>query len=150
VRSGLVLAIVLAASPASANEKSLYDRLWPRVPDGNQLTLSQQIQDQLTELGNQLGYHLDTLSHDMIGLRIDARRQRAFVRIGGGDERFLRFDLASDIHFTQGLARVNTKVDLRFRGRKLELELPEAEVVPANYRGERGVEIRVPIFRRRF
>jgi hypothetical protein len=146
----VVVTALLAVAPAFADDKGLYERLWPHAPDARRLTLSEQIQEQLTELGNTLGYHLDLLSHEMIGLEIDARRRRAYVRVSAGDERFLTFKLASDIHFTEGLARVHTRVDLRFRGRALELELPEVEMVPASYRGERGVELRLPLFRRRF
>lgn len=112
--------------------------------------MSQQIQDQLTELGNTLGYHAAVLSHDMLQLKFDARKRRAYMRVSGGDEQYLSFKLSSDFHFTEGLARVNTKIDLTFRGRTLELELPEMEMVPASYRGERGVEVRLPLFRRRW
>lgn len=146
----MVLVVVAAARPAAAEDKTLYDRLWPEVPAGRHLTLSDQITEQLTLLGNLVGYHVDVLSADLIAMRVDARRRRAYVRIGAGDERVLRLRIASDIHFTEGLARVTTRIDLRIRGRNLELELPEAEVVPASYRGDRGVEIRVPLFRRRF
>lgn len=144
--------MVLLAGDARADydDKSLYDRLWPQVPDGNRLTLSQQIQDQLTELGNTLGYHASVLSADIIGLTFDARRRRMHARLGGGDDTMLAFRLASDVQFTDGLARINTKVDLTFRGRSLKFELPEMEMVPASYRGERGVELRLPIFRRRW
>jgi hypothetical protein len=145
-----VVVLVLASAPARAEDKDLYDRLWPRTPDSQRRTMSQQITDQLTELGNTLGYHIDVLSRESVAFHVDGRRRRAFVAIGGGDERFLTLRLASDIHFTEGLARVNTRVDLSFRGRTLELELPEMEMVPSSYRGERGVEIRLPLFRRRF
>jgi hypothetical protein len=152
VRTGTALALLLVVAPASAraDDKGLYERLWPRVPDSQRLSMSQQIADQITELGNTLGYHASLLSNEMVALRVDGRKRRAFVALGGGDERYLTLRLASDIHFTDGLARVNTRVDLTFRGRKLELELPEMEMVPASYRGERGVELRLPLFRRRF
>jgi hypothetical protein len=140
----------IAASPAAADDASLYDRLWPRVPDSQRLTLSEQITDQLTALGNQLGYHLDLLSQDMVALRVDGRRRRAYVRLGAGEGEFLSFRLASDVHFTEGLARVATTVDLGIAGRTLHLELPDVEMAPASYRGERGVELRLPLFRRRF
>lgn len=143
--------LTLVAPSARADDGGLYERLWPRVPDGQRLTLSQQIADQITELGNTLGYHLDLLSDDMLALRVDGRRHRAYVRLAvGTDERFLTFRLASDVHFTEGLARVSSTVDLGIAGRKLELELPEVEMVPASYRGERGVEVRLPLFRRRW
>ncbi len=151
-RGAFALAVIcLAATPAAAeDETSLYDRLWPKAPDGPRLTLSQQVQDQITETLNQIGGHLDVLSSDMVAVKFDVRKRRAWVRVGGGDEQYLTFRLASDVLFTDGVARVNTRVDLAFRGRKLQFELPEMEMVPASYRGERGVEVRLPLLRRRF
>ncbi len=150
-RVGAALVVLLAlTSPAAADEPTLYDRLWPRVPDSQQATMSQQIADQLTELGNQLGYHLDQLSSEMLALRFDGRRRKAFVRLGGGNEQYLNFKLASDVHFTEGVARISAKVDLTFRGKNFKLTLPDVEMLPASSRGDRGVEVRIPIFRRRF
>ena len=130
VRWGLTLATIMLAvtPPAAAEQKDLYERLWPRVPDGQRATMSEQLMDELTELGNLLGYHANVLSHDMFALEVDARRKRAYLAVGGGDDRYLTFRLASDIQFTEGLARVNTRVDLSFHGRKLELHVsPRAD-----------------------
>jgi hypothetical protein len=138
------------SSVAAADEHPLYDRLWPRVPDGSHLTLSQQITERLTLLGNTLGEHLDVLSKDTLTLRFDGRRRRAFVRFGGGEPQYLTFRLASDVHFTDGLARITTRVDLSVAGRALHLELPELEMTPTEYRGERGVVLRLPLLRRVF
>jgi hypothetical protein len=137
-------------SAARADEHSLYDRLWPQVPDGHQLTLSQQITDQLTELGNQLGHHLDLLSNDILQLTFDGRKRRAYVRLGAGDVHYLTFRLASDVYFTDGRAQITTQLDLGIAGRTLHLELPDFEMVPAEYRGDRGVEVRLPLFKRNF
>jgi hypothetical protein len=146
---GVIVALGVVSTPAFA-DKDLYERLWPRVPDGHQLTLSEQITDQLTELGNFVGEHMNVLSHDMFAMTFDGRRRRAFFSVGGGDARFLEFKLASDVQFFDGRAQINAKIDLSIAGNKLELELPEMEMVPASYRGERGVEVRVPLFRRTF
>ena len=145
-----LVCVAAMSSVASADEYSLYDRLWPRVPEGRHLKLSQQITDQLTLLGNTLGSHLDALSKETLTLRFDGRRRRAYVRLGAGEEQYLTFRLASDIHFTQGLARITTRVDLSIAGRALRLDLPEVEMTPTEYRGERGVVVRLPLFRRNF
>ena len=145
----MIVALGVLSTPAFA-EKDLYDRLWPRVPESHQLTLSEQITDQLTELGNFMGEHMNVLSHDVLTMTFDGRRRRAFFSIGGGDARYLEFKLASDVQFFDGRAQINTRIDLSFAGKQLELELPEMEMVPASYRGERGVEVRVPLFRRTF
>jgi len=150
-RGAIALVLCLAATPAAAeDEKTLVDRLWPKVPEAHHLSLSAQVQDQITEICNQIGGHLDVLSSDMVALKVDVRQRRAWVRVGGGDEQYLTFRLASDVLFTDGVARVSTRVDLAIRGRKLQFELPEMEMVPASYHGERGVEIRLPLVRHRF
>lgn len=139
------------AVPVPARAEDLYERLWPELPIGGGLTLSQQLTDHLTELGNTLGGHLDLLSHGELGLEVDGRRRRARVRVGSSDtERYLVFRLASDIHFTQGVARVRARLDLGIGDHLVQLELPDFEMAPTEYRGERGVEIRVPFFRREF
>lgn len=137
---------------ASANSDDLYERLWPEMPNSTRLTLSQQITDQLTELGNTVGHHVNTLSNDAIALGFDGRRRRAKVRLGLEDtpDRYLTFKLAGDVHFTHGVARVAARLDIGIAGHVLHLELPDIEMAPASYRGERGVEIRVPLFRRTF
>lgn len=146
----VVLGALGLGAPAAQAEKDLYDRLWPRAPEAHHLTLSEQITDQLTELGNFMGEHMNVLSHDMLSMTFDGRRRRAFFRIGGGDARYLELTLASDVQFFDGRASINTRIDLSIAGRQLQLELPEMEMVPASYRGERGVEVRVPLFRRTF
>jgi hypothetical protein len=145
----VLLALVASAAPAAADNE-LYDRLWPRVPDGRHLKLSDQITDQLTELGNFMGEHMNALSHDVLAMTFDGRRRRAFLRVGGGDGRFLAFNLASDVHFSDGKAQINARIALTVAGTRMQLDLPEMEMVPASYRGERGVEVRVPLFRRSF
>ena len=154
-RGGVALLVMLAStSTASADDmtstSALYDRLWPQAPQGGRLTLSQQLTDYFTELGNTLGAHVDVLSKDMIGMRFDGRRRRAFVRVGMGDAQYLTLRIASDVQFTQGLARINTRVDLVVGGRQLHLELPEVEMLPTEYRGDRGVQVRLPLFKRSF
>lgn len=142
------------SSPAAAEDGGLsdraYDLVWPGVPDGPQLKLSEQIADRLTMLGDALGTHLDALSKETLSLRFDGRRRRAHVRLRGGEGQYLTFNLASDVHFTEGLARISTRVDLSVAGRALHLELPELEMQPTEYRGERGVVVRLPLFRRSF
>ena len=145
-----IVCVAAMSSAAAADESSLYDRLWPRVPQGNNLTLSQQITEQLTLLGNTLGYHLDVLSKETLTLRFDGRRRRAHVGLRAGEAQYLTLQLASDVHFTDGLARITTRVDLTVAGRALHLELPEVEMTPTEYHGERGVVVRLPLLRRSF
>ena len=149
-RWGSLLVLCAMGDVASANSDDLYERLWPEMPNSTRLTLSQQITDQLTELGNTIGGHMNVLSNEMLSMTFDGRRRRAFVRLGGGDSRYLEFKLASDVQFAEGKAKINTRIDLAIAGHAMELELPEMEMVPASYRGERGVEVRLPLFKRSF
>ena len=53
-------------------------------------------------------------------------------------------------YFTQGKARVQGRIDLGIGSHEFHLELPDVDMVPASYRGERGVEVRLPLFERRW
>src|SRR5262249_1727671 len=123
---------------------------WHDVPPSQRLKLSQQITDHLTELGNFIGTQMNVLSDDMLGLTFDGRRSRARLRFGTGEGHYLRFTVDSDWHFTQGKARVAAKLALGIGDHQWHVELPDMEMLPASYAGERGVEIRLPLFERRW
>ena len=148
MRLGAAIAIVLVASVAHADEELVMSERWHEVPP-SQLKLSDQITNHLTELGNFIGTQMNVLSDDMLALKFDGRRRRARVRFGMG-EGYLRFKLDSDWHFTSGKARIAAKLDLGIGQHQWHLELPDMEMVPASYAGERGVEIRLPLFERRW
>lgn len=141
---------IAAPSPAFAEPGVLLASRWPSIPEGHGLSLEDQITDRLTQLGNELGRHLDLLSHDMFQLRVDGRRRQAHVRIGGGDDEVVSLRLAGDIQFDDTNAHVNARVDLAWRGHAVSLELPPFEMCPASYRGDHGVEVRLPLFVQRF
>jgi hypothetical protein len=156
VRSGFAFAwlVLLASTTATADDTvTLYEHLdqkWPTVPDGHAATFEDQICSQLTELGNMLGQHVDVLSHDMLAMKFDAKRQRAWLRFGGGDRHYLTFRVASDVHFTDGLASVNARIELAVANHTFHFELPSFEMAPVEYRGDHGVEVRLPLLRRNF
>ncbi len=146
-----VVASGLASTPAaSADTTALLASRWPSVPDGHALSLEDQITDRLTEIGNAVGHHLDLLSHDMFQLRVDARLRRAHLRIGGGDSEGLALRLDGDIQFDDLNAHVCARLDVALRGHAVSLELPAFEMSPVSYRGDHGVELRVPLFVQRF
>jgi hypothetical protein len=145
VASGLAWAPAAAADPAV-----LLASRWPSVPDGHALALEDQIVERLTQIGNTLGHHLDLLSHDMVQLRVDARRRRAHLQIGGGDGEGLAVRLHSDIQFDDLNAHVCARLDVALRGHAVQLELPAFEMSPVSYRGDHGVELRVPLFVQQF
>jgi hypothetical protein len=146
-----VVASSLAWEPAaSADPAVLLASRWPSVPDGHALSLEDQIVDQLTQLGNTLGHHLDLLSHDMVQLRVDARRRHAHLLIGGGDSEGLALRLHSDILFDDLNAHVCARLDVALRGHMFQLELPAFDMSPVSYRGDHGIELRVPLFVQQF
>jgi hypothetical protein len=150
----LTISIALSASPVARADDddiqlALADR-WRAVPAGQRLKLSQQITDELTELGNFLGTHINLLSDDILGMKFDGRNRYARIRLGTGEGELLRFRLDSDWYFMQGKARVQARLDIGIGTHQFHLELPDIDMVPASYRGERGVEIRLPIFERRW
>ena len=151
VRSMALLAVALAwARSAAADPAVLLASRWPTIPDGHGLSLEDQITDRLTQLGNELGRHLDLLSHDMFQLQVDGHRRRAHVRVGGGDGELLALRVDGDIQFDDINARVHARVDLALHGHALHLELPTFEMSPVEYRGDYGVEVRLPLFVQRF
>jgi len=148
------LAAVFAAGVASprsvaADPAVLLASRWPSIPEDHGLSLEDQITDRLTELGNQLGHHLDLVTHDMFQLRVDGRRRSAHVRIGGGNET-VALAVDGDIQFDDANAHVQCRLALALRGHAVSLELPPFEMSPASYRGDHGVELRLPLFVQRF
>jgi len=126
------------------------DHLWPAVPADHALSLEDQITDHLTDLGNLLGNHLDLLSHDMIGIRVDGRANHARLRVGGGNVHYLTLRVDSDWLFADGKARVATKLDLGIAGHEVELKLPPMEMSEDSYHGTQLVQVNVPLLERKF
>jgi hypothetical protein len=153
MRSGgiaVVACTVLCSGVARADQEVALDDEWPAVPAGQGLSLDQQIVDRMTELGNRAADHIDVLSRDAVGLHIDGRHQRAHLRLTAGKARYLTLRMDEDIHIGDGMARVASHVDLGIGGHSLHLELPDFEMVPASYQGDRYVEVRLPLFERRW
>ena len=148
------LAALLAAgfarpAPVAADPAVLLASRWPSLPPDHGLSLEDQITDRLTQLGNELGRHLDLVTHDMFQLRVDGRRRRAHLRIGGGNEA-VAVAVDGDIQFDDANAHVQCRLDLALHGHAVSLELPPFEMSPASYRGDHGVELRLPLFVQRF
>jgi hypothetical protein len=148
VRIIIVGAMLLSSAVASAD--LAVDHVWPAVPAGHEISMEDQLTSRIDEWSNQMGRHLDNMSHDMVALRFDAFHNHAHMRVGGGDEHYLSLHIDGDFVFHDGLADVNARVDLAIHGHSMQLELPNFEMVPSSYGDNRYVEIRVPFFKRRF
>ncbi|MGE0547727.1 MAG: hypothetical protein AB7R00_11750 [Kofleriaceae bacterium] len=136
--------------PVAARVAPAVEQQWPALPESRRLSFGARLTDELTEMGNQLGYHLGQLSNDIVALRFDGRQRRALVQVGSDTGQYLVFKLRSDVQFSDGVARINANVDLGIAGRTLHLELPELEMAATEYRGERGVELRLPLLKQAF
>ncbi|HEY5948147.1 MAG TPA: hypothetical protein VIV40_21775 [Kofleriaceae bacterium] len=94
--------------------------------------------------------HVDLLTHDMLRLRVDAGQRAAKIAIGGGDRRVLKLRVAGDVEVVDGTARIHSRVAFAIGGKQLDVRLPNVDVAAASYRGERGVEVRLPLVQRSF
>jgi hypothetical protein len=137
-------------APARADQLVLLASQWPSVPEDHGLSLEDQVTERINQVGNQLGEHLDLLSHDMVQLHIDARHRRAHVHLECGSSQLLGLGLDSDIELDSDNALVHARLDLGFHGHSLEVPLPAVEMSPVAYRGDYGVEIKLPLFIRQF
>ncbi len=142
--------ITFDAIETGSTEQVALAARWPAVPRDNGLSLEDQITDHLTDLGNSLGHHLDLLSHDTFVLKVDGRKRRAHVRLGAGNTESLAMRVDEDIQFDDLNARCHTRIDLGFHGHSMHFELPAFDVTYADYRGDYGVELKLPLFERKF
>jgi hypothetical protein len=86
----------------------------------------------------------------MFQLKVDGRHRRAHLRLGGGDAAQLTLRLDGDIQFDDLNAHICARVDLALHGHAVHFELPAFDMSPAEYRGDHGVEVRLPLFVRQF
>lgn len=152
VASAVGAVSLVETAHADTTDAALYERLWPETPVSGGLTLEERITDHLTELGNTVGSTIGTLSYGNIGMKFDGRRRKAHMRVGTSavDEKYLVFNVEADMHFTNGVGQVAARLELGIAGHTIAFELPDFEMAPTEYRGDRGVEIRVPLFKRAF
>jgi len=142
VAAAVLLAALLAAGPAFADDYASMEEVGAVTP--LRPKVSEQIADSFTELGDEIDAHLGILSAGVVSLRLDGRTRQAHVGFDLEGERMtLRFH--SDVHLRGGVARVDARIDLSLVGRHLHLELPDFEVVPRSFAGERYVELRLPL-----
>ena len=112
-------------------------------------SLGRHVTDKLTLWGNEVGGHVNLLTLDMVDMRFNARKRRAAIRVGALAER-LGLQINGDIKVRSNVARVKSSIALGLNGRSFRLDLPVFEVVSQNVRGERSVELRLPIIEGRF
>ena len=146
--SALVLGFVLLLGARGARAET-YDRRWPTVPEDRNTPLGERVMDRLTAFAVAFERELDVLTIDLVSLRLDPRSRGCQLRIGGGDRR-LALAVAGDVRVIDGTAQIKARLDVELAGRRAHVVLPRFEVAATSYRGERGVELRLPLIRRTF
>ena len=137
MRCLLVFAVLVTVTPALADDA-------PPPATGK-------LVDKVVAMTNAfLDDHLDLLTYDMLHLRVDAEHRAAKIAIGGGDRRVVSLRVAGNVEVVDGTARIKTRLAVALAGQQLDVSLPNVDVAPASYRGERGVEVRLPLLRRSF
>ena len=117
---------------------------WPQV------TRADTVAERLVELGNKFfDQHVDTLSHDLLTVRIDGKQQRAQIAVGG-DSKHVGLRVASNVQISDGTAHISSRLAVAIGGKRMTVRLPNVDVAPTSYRGERGVELRLPLLRKTF
>lgn len=150
-----MLALSLAAAGPAAAEPS------PRISTGVDLalrldvdvvpmrrirpSLGKQLQNKMTLWTNELGAHLNLLSGDMLDMRFDVRHKRGWLRVGALSSRG-GFVINGRVKVRGSVARIRPKLTLALRDSSFELQLPPIEIATQSVRGERSVEVRLPIF----
>lgn len=147
MRYAVVLVALLWFARTAAAEA--YAQRWPSVPVDPAAPLGERVLDRLTTFAAAFERELDTLTVDLISLHLDPRGRKASIFVGAGDRR-LGMRVGGDVHVEDGAAQILARVDLAAGGRTLRVNLPRFEMAATSYRGERGIEIRLPLLRRRF
>lgn len=161
---GAALAIVFATSAATADNAKLlkpslgftehdtfvFSERWRELPMSGGLKMEDRVAEHLSELGNLIGTHMNVLSHDAFVMTFDGRRSRARMRLGTGDSQQLRFNIDTDWHFMQDKARVQPRLELGIGNHAFKLDLPNIDMATNDVNGQLAVEVRLPLFERRF
>jgi hypothetical protein len=151
---GMRNALVLLASLASLGrtaEADSFDRRWPELPEQQEVELGKVVAERLVDAGNRFfASHVDLLSHDILKVRIDGERKAAKVGVGAGYRSFLALRVAGDVEVVDGTARISSRLAVALAGKQLSVRLPAVDVAATEYKGERGVELRLPLVRRQF
>ena len=81
---------------------------------------------------------------------VDVAARRGRLRLGGGDERKLRFAVEWNVEVDSDMARVHSQVDFALLGRGFTLTPPDVRVRPRFDGRDPGVEVNLPLIEGRF
>ena len=140
----IALTVALGSSTAAA------DPWVDDVQPVESVSLSHQLKEKMTIFSDEVGLRLSEVTVNLMDLRYDAFTNQAKFHLGGGDPERFALRLDSDVQFSGGSARVQSRLQLGVAGHSLDVEVPDFEVVPRSEKGERFVEVRVPLIYTRF
>lgn len=149
---GAALALVVMTSVSFAEpttQSFVFTERYRDVPLAGGLTLDERVGRNLGDLANFLGAEMNTLSRDYFAVRFDTARSRARLRVGTGTG-YLRFNLDTNWHFMQDKARVAGRVELGLGKHDFKLDLPAIDMATNDVLGQFAVEVRLPLYERRF
>lgn len=81
---------------------------------------------------------------------VDVAGRRGRLRLGGGDERKLRFAVEWNVEVDSEMARVHSQVDFAILGRGFTLTPPDVRVRPRFDGRDPGIEVNLPLIEGRF
>ena len=138
----LLAAGTLGASSARADEIEDLVRPTPGM------TSKQHIERRLQVASDLMATGVGALSLGLVDMRTDVASKRTRLSIGGGDPDLVRLRFDSEFVVVGDRAEVRSRIDLGFKGHRLELGLPDMLVVPEGLDG--GTQIQMPILTKRF
>jgi hypothetical protein len=145
-----LVSLLVLAIPSLASAESLPELPADALPVQDDGAFGKQVMTKVVDATNGFfAKHVDRLSHEWVVIRVDGEKQRANVAVGAGVGG-VRLRVASDVTVVDGTARVTPRLALAVAGKSLDFRLPTVDVAATEYRGERGVEVRLPVVRRTF
>jgi hypothetical protein len=111
---------------------------------------SWRLAEKMTLAGDELGLHLRAVTFNSIDVNFDGHKRIAHLRLQAGEAKKVALGIDGDVAFKKGYARVNATVHLGMAGKIWRLELPEFDMVPRSWDGNRYVELRLPVIDLRF
>lgn len=145
---GVVCATAMCAAVLCAGT-AYADKLTELPEPVARVSLKDRVTKNLTLMSNEMGLHMKTLTGEMVDMTFDVKARKARLKLNAGSES-LSLNLDSKLVMRGKIARVSTTIDLNILGENLTLDLPDFELVPQSWQGQRWVEFRVPIIEGRF
>ena len=106
---------------------------------------SWRLAEKMTLAGDELGLHLRAITFNSLDMDFDGHKRIAHLRMQAGEAKKVALGIDSDVAFKSGYARVNATIKFGVAGKTWKLELPEFDMVPRSWDGERYVELRLPV-----